>query len=442
MNGDPYAVLGLPPGAALADVKRAYRRLAKAFHPDSAGEAALPRFLAVHEAYESIVSGRAARTTRGPGSRMGTSETTGGRGWAADPSRARAARDAWRGSRRAGRTSATGAAGGPAAGSGTAGAGTARGPSGAAPGRDGAPNARRAGGGNDGEAGPRAGDRASNRRRSARKATLGSTSYDDAVHEPFEPEWRGASWYGRASGTYWTVNPREYADPRKHGPEYQERARRAANLASDAVDGQRSSPADGGGRGGAATSRPETRTAGAWTTSARRTPEPAGREATDDAAAVAAAAEPAEPAEVPSLERRLERGIRWLGSARDPRARLLLAVFGWPPLGVLADRLIGEATGCASFSAACQPPADLLPLAIGAALLALLVAVPRLARVSAAGTLAIALTSVPVAALVVDPGAPADPILRAGTALTILGLAWLVGVIGVLALSRGRILRS
>ena len=30
--------------------------------------------------------------------------------------------------------------------------------------------------------------------------------------------WSGASWYGPTSGEYWIVNPREYADPRKHGP--------------------------------------------------------------------------------------------------------------------------------------------------------------------------------------------------------------------------------
>ena len=42
------------------------------------------------------------------------------------------------------------------------------------------------------------------------------------------PDWGGASWYGTTSGTYWTLNPKEYADPRKHGPEYQ--ARRVARL--------------------------------------------------------------------------------------------------------------------------------------------------------------------------------------------------------------------
>ena len=68
------------------------------------------------------------------------------------------------------------------------------------------------------------------------KATLGSTSYDGADAEPFEPDWGGASWYGTTSGTYWTLNPKEYADPRKHGPEYQARARRELHGRDEAGD--------------------------------------------------------------------------------------------------------------------------------------------------------------------------------------------------------------
>ena len=48
---------------------------------------------------------------------------------------------------------------------------------------------------------------------------MGSTSYDEA-RDVNDPTWSGASWYGPSSGEYWIVNPREYADPRKHGPEY------------------------------------------------------------------------------------------------------------------------------------------------------------------------------------------------------------------------------
>src|SRR4051812_26541308 len=60
---DPYQVLGLPRGASLEDVKRAYRGLAKVNHPDAAGPAALPRFLAIQAAYEQIAGGGAARAS-------------------------------------------------------------------------------------------------------------------------------------------------------------------------------------------------------------------------------------------------------------------------------------------------------------------------------------------------------------------------------------------
>ena len=53
---NPYARLGLAPGASMTDVKRTYRRLAMHFHPDHAGPASLQTFLAVKSAYEWIVA--------------------------------------------------------------------------------------------------------------------------------------------------------------------------------------------------------------------------------------------------------------------------------------------------------------------------------------------------------------------------------------------------
>jgi hypothetical protein len=163
-RGDPYRALGLSPGASLADVKRAYRLLVKRNHPD-AGEGSLERFLEIQAAYESLLQG---------GPKVGASPRPAGPGPTQPPGRR--------------------------------------------PARDGARSGRGPGDGPAGERGRRG--------RDPRKATLGSTTYDGAG-EATEPAWDGADWYGPASGTYWTLNPKEYADPRKHGPEYLARARAA-----------------------------------------------------------------------------------------------------------------------------------------------------------------------------------------------------------------------
>ena len=210
---DPYRTLGVAPGASVNEIRSAYRRLAKQYHPDAAGDRTLPRFLAIQAAYEQLVDGEGRmRTTMGAAGAAPTREP-----WRADPARARASRDAWR----ARRSSASGA--------GPAGAGTTSGD-----GEAGAPGASRAGrdttGGRSGGPGPGSAPRGpgGTAPRGVRKARPGSTSYDEAAAAPLDPDWDGGDWYGPSSGTFWTLNPREYADPRKHGPEYQARAKRAA----------------------------------------------------------------------------------------------------------------------------------------------------------------------------------------------------------------------
>jgi hypothetical protein len=204
-QGDPHLTLGVAPGASLNEIKSAYRRLAKKYHPDAAGERALPRFLAIQAAYERLVD------VEGRLRPVGTDPAR------TDPGRPRASRDAWRARRSgSGGTARSRAASG---GGRAAGAGEAAGRAGAA--------------GSMGTAGR--GER-SHTRRGPRKATPGSTTYDEAAETPLDPEWHGGAWYGPSSGTYWTLNPREYADPRKHGPEYLARARRAARGA--ATDGR------------------------------------------------------------------------------------------------------------------------------------------------------------------------------------------------------------
>lgn len=53
---DPYAVLGLDPGASLDDAGRAYRELAKQWHPDRAGEHGAARMIQLNVAYEMLRS--------------------------------------------------------------------------------------------------------------------------------------------------------------------------------------------------------------------------------------------------------------------------------------------------------------------------------------------------------------------------------------------------
>jgi len=81
LDPDPYRTLGLARGATLDEVKRAYRRLAKINHPDAAGEAALPRFLAIQAAYEQLIGGGPGRPT---GRRPAPAPR---RGWDADRDR-------------------------------------------------------------------------------------------------------------------------------------------------------------------------------------------------------------------------------------------------------------------------------------------------------------------------------------------------------------------
>jgi hypothetical protein len=55
MHGvDPHAVLGLEPGATPDEVQRAYRALAKRFHPDRAGEDAGELMVSINAAYDLL----------------------------------------------------------------------------------------------------------------------------------------------------------------------------------------------------------------------------------------------------------------------------------------------------------------------------------------------------------------------------------------------------
>lgn len=65
---DPYEVLGVAPGASEAEIKRAFRRLAREHHPDLNPDdpQAAERFKAIRAAHDAVLSGE---PPRGPGPR-------------------------------------------------------------------------------------------------------------------------------------------------------------------------------------------------------------------------------------------------------------------------------------------------------------------------------------------------------------------------------------
>ena len=56
---DPYAVLGVSPGATAEEIKAAYRSLVKRHHPDAGGDA--QRILALNAAWEVLGDGERRR---------------------------------------------------------------------------------------------------------------------------------------------------------------------------------------------------------------------------------------------------------------------------------------------------------------------------------------------------------------------------------------------
>jgi curved DNA-binding protein CbpA len=471
-EADPYRTLGLSRDATLDEVRRAYRRLAKENHPDAAGEAALPRFLAIQAAYDRI-AGPDARARR-PGAARPTGPR---RAWDAERDRTDATYRAYGGRRR---TRPTGGSG----------AGAASGPSAERPARERPPGTSRS-------ARP---DRPSN------KATLGSTSYDGADAEPFEPDWGGASWYGTTSGTYWTLNPKEYADPRKHGPEYQARARRKLS-GQESEDAEASEPAparspraaapdsgpeateaapdvdaapDTGERSTDAASAqatrrstpPPTHTTSSWWEATAGHPETAASSrarpgdrrsgpgtgagsasgghaqaayARDTAAAGgsqsrgAVGTGPAPGAPGVSADAILEAIRTWLDDAHPGTVgRIARALVGWAPIALGIGWLGGEMSGCGRFAAGCDDTVAASAWIVQIAALLLLIVVGRLARVASVATLATLAAAVPAALLLSATGSPND--LAAGRlALSgLLVISWVVGLgFGVVREIRG-----
>jgi hypothetical protein len=411
LDPDPYRTLGLDRGASLADVKRAYRRLAKANHPDAAGEAALPRFLAIQAAYDQIAGPDA-------GVRRTVGRTPTRRAWEADADRAGATHRAYGG--RSGQRPSAGPGPRPRAQPRPAGAER--------------PHA--------GRGGPE---------QRPKKATLGSTSYDDVDAESFDPDWGGASWYGTTSGTYWTLNPKEYADPRKHGPEYQARARRAAP-GSGSDDPAGVAPADPAGTPGAigvdaagpaaSTPPPPTHTSTSWwqATTAEATPRddaaprdvarppqprtaPPVRPQTSTTSATTGAIDDRSPAADLSVDAAVDSLRRWLDDdSPSLTSRLVRGFVAWMPVALAIGWGLGELSGCGRFVATCDPAVAPISWAVQSGILVVLILLARIARIGVLAAFG-SLTPVFLASVLLFTSDPA----ATDTARAILGALMAVG---------------
>jgi len=251
------------------------------------------------------------------------------------------------------------------------------------------------------------------RRRAANKATPYSTSYDPADEEPFEPGWTGATWYGSSSGTYWTINPKEYADPRKHGPEYQRRARRPAG--GWILDDEPPSEADAADDG-AAPGR-EADAAAGFASANAQTAE------TDDSRNGRARPPGARPAfdvaDDASSTARLPR----LRPPSSLTGRLAAALVAWPAVGAVLASAIQESSGCGRYAASCPELSSPGTWVLNMAIIVLLIALPRLAVWMITG--AIGAFLIGLAAAVVLSAGGGTQILDVST--PILGLALIAG---------------
>jgi hypothetical protein len=289
--------------------------------------------------------------------------------------------------------------------------------------------------------------------RPPKKATLGSTSYDDVDAESFDPDWGGASWYGTTSGTYWTLNPKEYADPRKHGPEYQARARRAApgTTSDDAAGVGAPDPAGTPGAigvdaaapaGDATASAPPhpTHTSTSWwqatdgdATAPRqserpRTEPPVRPQATSTSAAAGSIDERSAPSDL-SVDAAVDTLRRWLDDGRPSLpSRLVRGIVAWLPIALGIGWGLGELSGCGRFAATCNPSVAPVSWALQLGVLAFLLLLPRVARIGVLAT-AGSLTPVFFASVLLFASDPAATDTARAILATLMAVGWGIGLV-------------
>jgi hypothetical protein len=136
---------------------------------------------------------------------------------------------------------------------------------------------------------------------------------------------------------------------------------------------------------------------------------------------------------LPSLARMFDPRTR-----RRPAARLALALAGGIPICLWLVWLLGELTGCGRFAASCEPRAVGVAWVVGLVLVGVLVLLPGIAAVLAAGAAGALTLAVPATFILAATGGARVPDQSALVLGVVLMGGWVVGV----SVATGRWLRS
>jgi hypothetical protein len=109
--------------------------------------------------------------------------------------------------------------------------------------------------------------------------------------------------------------------------------------------------------------------------------------------------------------------------------RAAVALLGWPPLGYAFAALVSEASGCGRLAATCVDTFDFGTWVGQLAIIGLLLALPRLASISAIGTLAMLTASVPGAVVLSATGGSRQQEAAVALLTGVLVVAYVVGVV-------------
>jgi hypothetical protein len=109
--------------------------------------------------------------------------------------------------------------------------------------------------------------------------------------------------------------------------------------------------------------------------------------------------------------------------------RIALALIGWPPIGIAISTFSGELSGCGRFAASCVDLFGIGTWLAQLAVIAILLALPAIAELSAAGSIVALAASVPTAVALSASGGSREPAASAAALGFILAIAYVIGVV-------------